>query len=561
MFAIVGENGDVLDGQHQQQHRAVDDLLAQWPISVDFRSSSPQLASVYQPQVARTCSALDLSGAKGHTSFGGSGGGEESNQQQQQPCKTYKVNATSHICRCSQFGFVSLISQATQQQPVGQDILLQQWPTNQLAVDSAIANGEQPSSYIGAQGKLGQQQQSVGTWTAIFIAFGLFLLIIFVTAFLINAFIRASSQSRLNKKPSSFFSAAGGFIGQHHRDLSGGPTTGPLVDHSLVGGVGDSLVAGNNGTTQSGSIIGLTQSAYQGYKTHQQSALYAAHLPPMTGMCRRNRWPRWTQLLDPSRWFSSRSKEDQMIQHRVIGSSLSSCKTPGSVSHKSTYQNGYTTAGLHHPSSVVNHAGSMLPMAAPSSSTSSYVSSSAYYEEIGPGNLTKVNTNQINNNPRTQTLVDPFKRTPLDQQQHQHQHQHVTGQQATMWIQQPNSAGITSYPLDQSNYGNSLQQQHQMSMLPVNGFQQQLQPNQQIQNNDLNQMQQQQHTPSSAGSGGSQHSSSSTPRHYLFASPTAVNAYKNSMSQQQQQATTLNHHHHCQQMQFKTNLDHRFMPS
>lgn len=557
MFAIVGENGDVFDGQ--QQNRGFDELLAQWPVSVDFRSSPQQVivnqVMVSPSQVARSCRALDV---------GGDGAGAFNNQEEfEQQCKTYRVNATSHICRCSRFGFVSLISHATQQQQHPAQDMLAQWPTTNQLDSAAVGDSQQQqqssSSYVGAPGK--QQQQSVGIWAAIFIALGLFLLIVFVAAFLINVFIRVSgSQSRLSKKKPCFF------FGQHQRDLSGGPTTGPLVDHSLGGGdslSGATTATGNNGTTQSGSIIGLTQSAYQGYKTHQQ--LYAAHLPhTMGGMCGGGgaRRHRWLQFLNPARWLGlSRGKNhDQMIQHRVIGSSSLSggTKTPGTMSHKSTtYQNGYTMAGLHHHHhSVVN--GANIPLAAPSSSTSSYVSSSAYYEEIGPGNLTKVNANQLNVNPtsRTQTLIDPFKR--VDQQQQQQ----VMGQQAALWIQQPNS-----YPLGQPNYGPSIQQQqHQMSMLPpAHEFQQQQQQQlqaikQQIQNNDLSQLQQA--PPSSAGSGGSQHSSSSTPRHYLFASPTAVNAYKNSMSQQHQQATTLNHHHHCQQMQFKTNQEqHRFMPN
>lgn len=595
VFAIVGENGDVLDGQQHanlQQQNKLTDLLAQWPISVDFKllpfgsNQNPAVISTStnqqtNQQASRQCNSLNSDNVN--------------QQQQQNRCQTLTSNSTNHVCRCDQFGFVSLTTSPSNQQVPTSIFGEFNWPpmfgsgSSSNSQQQSPVDNEQRSpfdfqpdstgtniggknvdlissapSYINSQNK---QQASLGVWSTIFVVLGISLLVVTFVAFFINFILKSSSQNRLNKKQAAFSASilqrATGGIGTGN-DLNGLSTTGPIADHSLLGNIdpivnhSPSQVGSSNHSTAASMLAGLSsQSGYHNYKAHQQ--LYTSHLPPIEVSCSNpvKRWTRWAALLKPSRWppFSSVGKGvDQIIEHRVIGSTIG----PGSVSYKSQYQNGYTTA-LHH--SHQSTATSQVPLAAPSSSTSSYVSSSAYYEEIGPGNLTKINTSQLTNNNRsTHTIVDPFKRhiPPADQQQllTANQQSHIrhqpwqTSSGPTTTVGATTTTTALSYSLDSQQQ--QQQQQSQQSYLnygqPLSAIFKQQHNN----NNDLNQVQ------SSSSSAASQHSAStsittangSTPRHYLFASPNAVNAYKSSMSQQ----TLHNHHHHQHQQQHHNHL-------
>lgn len=525
------------------------EVLAESPISIDFKVSSSLVAGQMQAP-PRQCNSLS------------------DNLNLPDRCQTHRFNATNHICRCTQFGFVAL-SAAPSQVPntIGQNVNMGPWPqlpgspnsidfmddsmSQQATAFGAGASsrrgvGDVPPTFIGAQKQQPSQQQSVGFWTTIFIVFGLSLLVVSLAAFVIQTIVRINSQSRLNKKQG--FLAAGSILGHNTaRDLSGGPTTGPLsADHGLMG---QASLTGSpaTGTNHSASIIGLTQSACHGYKTHQQ--LYAAHYPaiePCNAVA--NKWRSLTSWLRPSRWLAAgRDKSVDhlgVIQHRVIGSTIGG--RPIGSACKSQFQNGYTTS-LHHPHNHQSAATSQLPLAAPSSSTSSYVSSSAYYEEIGPGNLTKVNTCQLANGQR-HTIVEPFKRPSTDQQQllnesnHLHNH-HQQQQSGWTTINQQHLGGY-----DQRSIQASKQQQHL--------------------HNDLSHLHQNPSQSSGSSGSSSQHSASTnmtsvnggaqTPRHYLFASPQAVSAYESSLNQ-----LTLHSNHQStlanQQQYF--NHQQRFMPS
>lgn len=527
-----GGGGDVFDGNDDsQRERKLAEMLAQWPISVDFKLP-PQ-----QQQQQRQCQSL------------ADGGQLLANR-----CHTTKSSSAEHVCRCDRFGFLALFANAPSQMlqvPLaGADF---QWPPAPL--EPAYGESEQagrPDSaalpdYIGpAQTKPAQQhQQALGFWTTAFIVVGLLLFVITLAALIANATLRANAQSRLGKKQQDFLTGGGAAsMLAHHRDLSAGPTTGPLTDHSLMSD--EQLITGGTntaaGTTQSSSIIGLSGHA-AGYHepgcykaAHQQ--LYAAHLAPMGPLGGpANRWTSWARWLRPSRWLSSSASHSKelMIQHRVIGNS--SLASAGSLAHyKGQYQNGYTT-NLHQSPAVAQ-----MPLNAPSSSTSSYVSSSAYYEEIGPGNLTRVSTNQLSR--PTHTVVDPFKpRQPVaDQQQHQHlmsHHPQPVQHSLAQW-----SAGAGPPPMEA--------QQHQQQQ-PISGFGQPALNNYKQFHTDLSQLQNG-NSQSSSSSAGSQHSAStnltsangSTPRHYLFASPSAVTAYKSSMSHYPAYQPHPHHQHHHQ---------------
>lgn len=573
-----------MDGQQQanlQLQNKLTDLLAQWPISVDFKLSPSGTTSTSTPAVIpptttqqnsqplRQCNSLN-----------------SDNVNQQNRCQTFTSNVTNHICRCDQFGFVALTTSASNQQVPTSILGDFHWPTmfgtgasqqQQQPIDneprspidfppdltSVGSNSMKNVDFIDSAPSLirnNKQQASLGVWSTIFVVLGISLLVVSFVAFFINFILKSSSQTRLSKKQAGFSASilhrvTGG--GGTSNDLNGLSTTGPIADHSLIGSIDPivnhspsqvGITNASNSTTAS-MMAGLSQSAYHhNYKAHQQ--LYTSHLPPIE-VCSNpiKRWTRWAAWLKPSNWppFSSSVAKgvDQIIEHRVIGSTIG----PGSVSYKSQYQNGYTTA-LHH--SHQSTANSQVPLAAPSSSTSSYVSSSAYYEEIGPGNLTKINTNQLTSR-NTHTIVDPFKRQiqapTADQQQaltsnQQSQHVHHQPWQSSGPTTAPvGSTTALSYPPDSQQH----QQQPYLNYgQPLSAiFKQQQQNNNNNNNNDLNQVQ------SSSSSAASQHSTStslttangSTPRHYLFASPSAANAYKSSMSQQ----TLHNQHHHQQQ--------------
>lgn len=423
-------------------------------------------------------------------------------------CQTLRSNLTNHICRCDSFGFLQLTtsSQYVLQPPNMVVPDFTQWPS-QDQPDGFFANPT-PHSYLNPPAKQGPT--SVGAWATVFIVFGLSLLVISIVAFVISLVLKTRAQSRIAKKHANFLS-----------------TTGPLaVDHSLMigGDSGNSPQNSSNsvGTTHSASIVGLSQATIcagsngsaNNYKSTNHQ-LYASHLPPIDSnyLASKSILPVWlSNWFKSTRWLSTttasrfgvgnKTKNDMNgIQHSIIG--------PNANGGSMTYQNGYTTnIHHHHLHHQLQQANSRMPLTLshqpPSSSTSSYVSSSAYYEEIGPGNLTKVNANQLVSN-RALTMVDPFRR-PAQDQQHL-----LTSNGQQHW---PQTTATT------------FNQQH----------------------HDLSQQQQLQQQQSSASSAGSQHSATtnmtsvSTSRHYLFASPSAVNAYKTTITSSHQPI----HYHHQQ---------------
>ena len=503
-----------------------------------------------------------------------------------------KFNGTNFVCTCDKFGFLALVPPPT----TGR---LDQWPPPavgsgpQLANDGdlsdPLADGARhqlqafdATNYVGANqaNKFQQQQQQVGLLTSVFIFIGVTLLVLSTAAFVAKTVIRAAAQSRLGQKQQSF--------------LNGGPTTGPLAaDHNLL--ASDPLVVGGAGAasqstasiiglanaqpTAAGTLMGAYGTESNHYKAHQQQ-LYAAHLShsplgaystarPAGNSNKLLQFAEW--LSKPSRWLARLSsaagdKSDSMIHHRVIstgGHSTLASHSAASLGYKSHFQNGYTTSlGLHNnrtlisqqqPTTAATTTTTTTTTGGGQSSNSSYVSSSAYYEEIGPGNLTKVSSSQLSgatSGAPTHTLVDPFKRNDqqhlFGQRQHHHhnhhqhhQHHHQLPQHQGQW---PAGGEQVSYSLEPSQQ----QQQHlaygQPTSMAVNPTLGKLgQSHNNNNQNDLSPLQ----SSSSSSSAGSQHSpatsvttaNGSTPRHYLFASPSAVSAYK----QQQHQFRGTNH--------------------
>ena len=463
-----------------------------------------------------------------------------------------------------------------------------------------------------------QQQQPLGLVAYSFVLIGVALLVLSLVGVLINVILRFTGRSRLSKKHQSFFES-----------MRNGTTTGPLAaDHNLMGS--SPLVSGA-ATTQSGSIIGLATGASNGgpmgqlcsgsaplgsshYKTLGHQQLYSAHVgahsaAPMieayassssSGAAASGalHWPsRLASWLfgRPLDWLAgltstgapngaphASAKTDRMIQHRIVGGGA----TIGTLAyHKSQYQNGYTTSpGLHHhahPQHQLAHHqtlarpyltssgnGSQSGVPLNPSSSSSYVSSSAYYEEIGSANLTKVNASQLSGMGHQQsgasnqlTSLDPFMKQHqqqrghyLEHAQNQHEHHpHPLSAGQTAGFQQAHQQQTFHQWLTPSHTGGNTAP---ISLNAPNGSLGQHQPQQQMSlitkqhlHNDLSPLQS-----SSSSSAGSQHSNSAaaasltngaangsnaaTPRHFLFASPIAVNAYK-----QQQQ---FRGHHHDQ---------------
>lgn len=268
----------------------------------------------------------------------------------------------------------------------------------------------------------------------------------------------------------------------------------------------------------------------------------------------------WARTLHPARLLASvrlpwtaggvagaKSRANHLggaVQHRIVAHNA---HLHANNTYKSQYQNGYTTAlhhqataGLHHhhhhvhaqhqhmhhqqtqqssPASQVPLTSAAAACGGQSSSTSSYVSSSAYYEEIGPGNLAKVSHQQPTQQQQQHrtttmhTIVDPFKRPDAVFVQQQQQQQ----QMPNTWQQQQQ---IVNSCAEFANYG----QQNQMTHSNNNKFM----------HSDLYMMQQQ-HQPNNTATSTSNLSTGSTsvattPRHYLFTSPSAVNAYKSAMT-------------------------------
>lgn len=500
--------------------------------------------------------------------------------QSQNRCKTSSLNITSHVCRCDQFGFVA----STSEQP--------KWPTNSLPSSSLNQNQPQPQPQfpyelgapstfidrnrqqvltssnnpfenileqankpfqaIGSEQQ--QQQQDIGSsWSKALLYSGFTLLLVSIFGLLLSALFKLTQHSRLNQKQAQTFL---GFVPN---------LAPPSADHNLASGA--SCCASS--TTQSTSIINLNQAATYHLNQQQQhqhqsataTPMYAAHLPPLKAseyVAANRRFgdycgstPSWISWLRPSRLFDAISGRRKQLahvhHHRVIGAT-NQVSVPYSA--KSHFQNGYTTS-LHQSGGPGQLVGS-LSAPTSSNSTSSYVSSSAYYEEIGPGNLTKLSTSQLvplnqpTNSQLTTTIIDPLMKRNSDQLQQQHQHQ------------QHDHQHIHNHsPHQRQSYG---QMEPQQTMnpsygqsMPIVSFKQQ-QQQQQNPFGQLDLISHGQHFQSSSSSAGSQHSaviapqspvssssaanSTSTPRHYLFASPSAVNAYKTTMSHQ-----TMHHHH------------------
>lgn len=330
------------------------------------------------------------------------------------------------------------------------------------------------------------------SWSTIFLVFALFLLVISTLVFVINLLIKTKAHhSRIASEQANFLS-----------------TTGPLtVDHNLIIG-GDSPQSSSNlnETNNSISIVGLSQSTIfaggnssssNGYKSANHQ-LYASHLPPIDPSClaTNSNVPPWL-----TRWFNSARQLSSAVAGKFSKVRTANSNDTRSSQHhgnSSTYQSGYTTNLSHHNQHLLHQlqqANSSLPLTfcyhqPPSSSTSSYDSSSAYYEEIGPGNLTKVNANQLVAN-RTLNMVDPFRSSAQDQQHL------LTSNGQQQW--QPTAAATFNH-----HHQHQLNNQHDLNTL---------QPRQQS-------------SASSTGSATTNLPSVATPRHYLFASPSAMNAYK-----------------------------------
>lgn len=571
MFAILeGSSGDLLDSSSRQAQlqRRFNELLVQWPINVHFRL---QLSGpVQQQQAGRQCFTLSDNNLEQAAST-------SSSSSNNNKCHTLASNATNHVCECDTFGFIQLgsswsSSQVGHQQTLaaGQQIVP---PSNSILADFAWppsppsllagahqsagagsspyeltpAAGDSSQAFINAK----QPPASQATWPSAFVLLGLVLLLVTLAALVVSALLRAaSSRARLSKKQHNFLSGAdtppifGAHQPQQHLGHLSGPTTGPLAgaEHSLIG---DHQHRGSllNMPGQAGSACSAATSTT--YKPGQQ--LYAAHLvgsdsqsalPFLSG----ERLRQLADQLNPIRWFRARAgsraaRRLNAIQHRLVvnsaqsGSPMSANSltnaSPVHLAYRSQqpHQNGYTTGmHAHHrlgQPAVINGAlvapGSQIA----SSSTSSYVSSSAYYEEIGPtSNMTKLHPSQLGSNQRT--MVDPFK------------------QRAAAWS--PSTAATSSTGL---TVGYSLEQNYSPAAMlgPAK-----LQP-------DLSQLQQS--ASGAAVASGAQQANNTntttTTRHYLFASPSAVSAYKSSIVDQQQ----LQHHqqqqqqHQCYQQQAK----------
>lgn len=474
---MTSENGEQvqLDGTSRSESSAesqrINELLSRYPISLEFKLSS-------QPEAQSQCVSVPLEGAKNR-------------------CLMSGLNASSLVCRCDQFGFVSTNSNS--------------WPqSTQLQLPFEFGQSStrdlQPIDLLGPNLRPPTPASSGLSTSSLLLICSALVLVALVTFFLLRAFVRLSGQSRLAKKEATF--------------LGSGPTTDPQLDRSLM----TSAACCVGGAAPSTSIINLNQAACQmGQQRPTATPMYAAHLPPLKTpdyVAANRQFPayrtpnRWLHWLRPSNWLAAlgggRGKQLHHVQHhRVVGSS-------GPYSAKSHYQNGYTTS-LH------QSAAHLAPLTGPTSSnsTSSYVSSSAYYEEIGPSNLTRLSTSQLVPSHHSTTIVDPFKRA--------HEHQ----------ISAHHHSAFESQQTINPSYGQSMAllapKQHFNQLDLTTHAQQQLRQNQQ------------QHFQSSSSSAGSQHSSSTvapqspanssatnsttTPRHYLFASPSAVSAYKSSMSQ------------------------------
>lgn len=238
-------------------------------------------------------------------------------------------------------------------------------------------------------------------------------------------------------------------------------------------------------------------------------------------------------LRKPSSWFSSANdevnnglKSDQMTQHRLVGGGASSTlltrHSNGTLAyHKSQFQNGYTTSlGLHQAhnqmlsNQQVNHqhqrqvgstgsGQSAMPLNA--SSNSSYVSSSAYYEEIGATNSSNNLVTRVNANSPT-LVMDPFRR--------QDNHFAMAGSNQQQQWRPINNSGTISYSMEPQKQA---QQQTHLAMI-----------NKQHLHTDLSPLQS---SSSSSTGSASVVTGNTTPRHYLFASPSAVSAYKQQQHQ------------------------------
>jgi len=535
VFALADESGDAFGGHASGRPEVkLANLLAQWPISFHFKERSAGQQEQQWPAQQRQCNSLS------------------DNTSQPNRCQTLNLNQTNHVCRCDHFGFVSLTNSQTQVPPMS-SLADFHWPQLQeqeqeqrqrqrhqprgggqlegqanelLLLDSlGLAQGAATApAYINAhqstqtqtqpqQHQHSQPKQGL-PWPSALMLLGLALLLVSLATLLASAILRASANSRAAKKQQGFLAAAGPVLGQQQQQQQCGPPGGPLVDSAEPAPLADQARA-----AQPNPIIGLTQPACHAYKAHQQ--LYAAHLsgaPAQSyALAANSRWASWTGWLKPRRWLSAASA-GRPVQHRVLGASLAGA---ASSAYKSHYQNGYTT-------SLRQTAGAHLPLNAPSSA-SSYVSSSAYYEEIGPANLAKVSTGQLANS-RTHTVVDPFKCQPpaADQQQllasPHNQHQHHLQHQLHLQHQWP-PAGSLPY---------ALESQHQQECRQSSSYVQPLSSglaNHRQQANDLSQTQSSSSSAASAGLVVAA-ASASTPRHYLFASPSAVSAYKTSMGNQ-----------------------------
>lgn len=493
-------------------------------------------------------------------------------------CHLSRYNTTNFSCTCDKFGFLQLsqqyyVSSTGLSPPASFGVQNEgqfQWGAQPYDASQSDTTQFDPrlydpqSSYVVNKGQLANGGSgSTGIVSSIMIVTGVVALIVFIGGLIVCTVPRLSSQTKLTKKQQSFFDPLGNGVNG---------TTEPLTDHNLMGS--DPLVS-SAATTHSASIIGLSTSANVqlcgtrappsvnelNYKPHQ---LYAHH-PPMieaysTGAGHaKERWP--LKIFDwliqrPASWLSGHlgyrgcnqvegqlggGKSSHIIQHRLMGGTNSgstlleghhhtNTSSSGYHSHlhqhKNQYQNGYTTSlGLHQPihahgtRAQISSTGSQSVVPLNSSSNSSYVSSSAYYEEIGPGNLTKVNTSH--------TIVEPFKRQQHYDQHMQHQslqHPHLFQQWQQQQQQQTNVA-------NQSTISYSMEAQRNTAVQPMSLI------TKQHLHNDLSPLQS-----SSSSSAGSQHSAATngnggatTPRHYLFASSSAVSAYKQQQQQHQHQ--------------------------
>jgi len=295
----------------------VDELLARWPIQVEFRLASSLSGSIQAPHLQankQQSSAL----APFCRSFNGA-----LTEQQQQPaadspsslsgaaCRLAKFNETNFLCACDRFGFVALQQQTSSSgnQQLGNARHLGQAPADNAATNwpFQLVDG---NNYLGAAtmdpfgadplGPNRNEQQLGGSnnylttaahqlnssQTPTFLGMLSILLGAILSVLLVGAFLfqmvgklwqrhgaQQAANSRLKQKGlfDSFGSCTNGPL-----DSSGPPTTGPLVHTAADLPPSLGLLSPSNqlvgGTQTSSSIMGLNSAAHTLAYGQQQAA-------------------------------------------------------------------------------------------------------------------------------------------------------------------------------------------------------------------------------------------------------------------------------------------------